>query len=115
MPRRLSLWGRDDRDLVSAALMARSELRRNVKPGLSNDPVDKLCACMNYTIGHLTSKDGSYEKAPLYFDACWVWHASLTDDQRDYVLYVIDNFTAFAEEQAKLCAARLPPAPRCPL
>jgi hypothetical protein len=95
--------------------MARSNLPRNVRPGLSNDAADKLYACMNYTIGHLTSKDGSYRKAPLYFDACWEWHQSLTEDQRGYVLDVIDNFTNWGPEHAKRCAARLPPAPRCPL
>jgi hypothetical protein len=76
---------------------------------------DKFCACMNHTIGHLTSKTGSYQKAPLYFDACWEWHQALTEDQKDWVLYVIDNFTAFGQDHAKRCAARLPPAPRCPL
>jgi hypothetical protein len=70
---------------------------------------------MNYTIGRLTSETGSYQKAPLYFDACWDWYQSLTEDQQDYVLYVIDNFTAAGEAHAKRCAARLPAAPRCPL
>jgi hypothetical protein len=81
---------------------------------LSDDPADKFCACMNYTIGHLTSKTGTYQEALLYFDTCWDWYQSLTEDQRDWVLYVIDTFTTWGEEQAMRFAARLPPAPRCP-
>jgi hypothetical protein len=95
--------------------MPHSKLPRNVKPGPSNGAADKLYACMNYRTGRGNKKDAGYLKAPLYYDACWDWYQGLTKEQKDWALYTIDNFTAFGEEQAKHCAARLPPAPRCPL
>jgi hypothetical protein len=95
--------------------MARSRLLRNVKPALSNDPADKLYACMNYRIGRGNKKDPAYLKAPLYYDACWEWHERLSEDWQDYVTYVLDAFTNWGDDYAKRWAAKLPPAPRCPL
>jgi hypothetical protein len=60
--------------------MARS-LPRNVKPSPSGDPADKLCAALNWPIGKFRGKSGTYQKAPLYFDACWDWYQALTEDQ----------------------------------
>jgi hypothetical protein len=50
----------------------------------------------------------------LYYDACWEWHEHLSEDQQDFVTYVIDAFTNWGDEYAKRWAAKLPPAPRCP-
>jgi hypothetical protein len=78
----------------------RSHLPRNVKPGPSNDPADKLYACLNYRIGRGNRKDPTYLKAPLYYDACHEWHEVLSEDQQDYITYVItyviDAFTNWA-------------------
>jgi hypothetical protein len=41
--------------------------------------------------------------------------ARLSEDQQDWTTYVVDAFTHFGEEAGKRYAARLPPAPRCPL
>jgi hypothetical protein len=69
---------------------------------------------MNYPIGR--SRNGNtYQKAPLYFDAVWDWYQGLTEDQQDYLTYVIDAFTNWGDEHAKKWAPRLPPAPRSPL
>jgi hypothetical protein len=92
-----------------------SSLPRNVKPGPSNDPADKLSACLSFRTGRGNRKDADYLKAPLYYDACWDWHESLSEDWQDYVTYVIDAFTNWGGEHAKKWAAKLPPALRCPL
>jgi hypothetical protein len=84
--------------------MARSKLPRNVKPGSSDDPADRRG----------NRKDPTYLKSPLYVDACWEWHESLSEDWQDFVTYVIDAFTNWADEYAKRWAVRLPPAPRRP-
>jgi hypothetical protein len=92
--------------------MARSKLRRNVRPGPSNDPADKLAACLNCR----TRKGSSeYERHPLYYDSCREWHESLSEDWQDHVTYVLDAFTNWGDDYAKRWAAKLPPAPRCPL
>jgi hypothetical protein len=92
--------------------MPRSNLPRDVKPGLSNDPADKLAACLNYR----TRNGGSeYERHPFYFGACREWHDALSEDWQDFVTYVIDAWSKWGEEYAKRWAARLPAAPRCPL
>jgi hypothetical protein len=69
--------------------MARSKLPRNVKPGPSDDPADKLHACMSYRVGRGSKRDADYLKAPLYYDACWDWHEHLSGDQQDCVTYVL--------------------------
>jgi hypothetical protein len=94
--------------------MPRSNISRNVKPGPSNDAADKMHAALNWSIGKF--KGGtSYVRAPFYFDACWQWYQGLTQAQQDWVTYVVDAFTHWGELNAERYAARLPPAPRCPL
>jgi hypothetical protein len=100
---------------MAARNSQRSHFPRNVKPGPSNDPADKLYACLNYRTGRGNKDDADYLKAPLYYDACWEWAEHLSEDQQDYVTYVIDAFTNWGDEYAKRWAAKLPPAPRCPL
>jgi hypothetical protein len=39
----------------------------------------------------------------------------LSEDWQDFVTYVLDAWSNWREEYAKKWAARLPPAPRCPL
>jgi hypothetical protein len=67
--------------------MARSKLPRNVRPGPSNDPADKLYACLNY---RMLAANGTR--------AC----------QRI-------GGSKWGDEHAKKWAAKLSPAPRCPL
>jgi hypothetical protein len=95
--------------------MPRSKLPRNVTPGPSNDPEDKLHACMSYGVGRGSKRDADYLKAPLYYDACWDWYESLSEDWQDFVTYVLDAFTNWGDDYAKRWTAKPPPAPRCPL
>jgi hypothetical protein len=92
--------------------MARSKLPRNVCPGLSDDPADKLYACLSYRTGKGSSE---YERHPLYYDAGREWHETLGEDWQDFLTYVLDAWSKWGEEHAKKWAARLLPAPRCPL
>jgi hypothetical protein len=41
--------------------------------------------------------------------------AGPSEDWQDFVTYVIDAWSKWGDEHAKKWAAKLPPAPRCPL
>jgi hypothetical protein len=81
---------------------------------LSNNPADKMAAALNWPIGKFR-KASSYAKAPRYFDDCWAWYQRLSEEQQDWMTYVVDVFTHWGEGAGKRHAARLPVAPRCPL
>jgi hypothetical protein len=81
---------------------------------LSNNPADKMAAALNWPIGKFR-EGASYRQAPRYFDDCWAWYQRLSEDQQDWVTYLVDAFTNWGDEHAKRWAARLPPAPRCAL
>jgi hypothetical protein len=87
---------------------------RNVNPGPSNDPRDKLLAALNWATGKWrSSKD--YGRAPMYFDACLAWHEALSADDKETVLTLADVMARAHKGAAEGMAASLPPAPRCPL
>jgi hypothetical protein len=45
---------------------------RTAKPGLSDDPRDKLAATLSYPIGKWKRRDdAAYTAAPFYFDQIW--------------------------------------------
>jgi len=88
--------------------MARSSAR-NVRPSLSDDPRDKLAACLNYS-----ATPSGAGKHP-YFDACAQWFKNLSSDDKKTVLDVIDCVASSHSDIAESIAATLPPAPRCPL
>jgi hypothetical protein len=92
--------------------MARTSAR-NVRPSLSDDPRDKLLAAFNCWCG-MFKKGISYERAPMYFDACWEWFQALPEEDQETVvtLAVVGSPHKGAAESM---AAHLPPAPRCPL
>jgi hypothetical protein len=73
---------------------ARPALRRRKPkertPTLSNEPVDKIMASLNYMIGKWGTKNADYVKAPSYFDACCEWFQLLPLDHREIVSLVID-------------------------
>jgi hypothetical protein len=71
---------------MEGRLMARASAR-NVKPSLSEDPRDKLLAALNWPIGKWKRRtDPDYNRAPMYFDACWEWYQRLSDDDHETVL-----------------------------
>jgi hypothetical protein len=81
---------------------------RNVSPGLSNDPADKLAAYLNYR----TSKGSSeHQRHPLYYDARREWYEGLPEDWQDYLTYVLDAWSnwgeAMPQSSRSLCPERL--------
>jgi hypothetical protein len=92
--------------------MPRNNLAK--QPSLSGGPAHKLIAALNWSIGR-NRKSDTYRKAPRYFDDCLAWYERLTEDQQDYLTYVVDAFTNWGDEYAERWAAKLPPAPRCSL
>jgi hypothetical protein len=86
--------------------MPRNNLAK--QPSLSGGPAHKLIAALNWSIGR-NRKSDAYRKAPRYFDDCLAWYERLTEDQQDYLTYVV------GDEYAERWAAKLPPAPRCSL
>jgi hypothetical protein len=91
--------------------MARRTFPRNVRPGMSGDPADKLYACLNYRI---RKGSAEYQRHPLYFDSCADWYAGLSEDWQDFVTYVIDAWSKWGEEYAKKWAAKLPAGSQVP-
>jgi hypothetical protein len=91
--------------------MARAFAR--VRPSLSDDPHDKRLAALNCWYG-LFKKGISYERAPMYFDACWEWFQALPEEDQETVLTLAVVGGAH-KGAAEGMAAHLPPAPRCPL
>jgi hypothetical protein len=93
--------------------MARKDAR-NVNPTLSDDPRDKLLAALNWPIGKF--REGTeYQRAPLYFDACYEWGRKLSADDLETVLTLVDVMASAHKDSAESIAVSLPPAPRCPL
>lgn len=78
---------------------------------LSNNPADKLFACLNYPV---IKASADYVRAPFYFDACRAWYDSLSWEHRGIVAMVISAYTDGDRIVAERIAADLPPAPRCP-
>jgi hypothetical protein len=93
--------------------MARKDAR-NVNPSLSNDARDKLLAALNWATGKW-KRGADYQKAPMYFDACYEWHRGLSADDLETVLTLADVMGSAHMGAAEGMAASLPPAPRCPL
>jgi hypothetical protein len=75
--------------------------------GVSRDPADKMCACLNHT----WTKD-AYKLAPDYFDACARWWGLLSADQRE----IGNDMISFhdRDEAVLELAADLPDAPKFP-
>ena len=93
-------------------MMARTSAR-NVRPSLSDDPRDKLAAALNCWCG-MFKKGTSYERAAMYFDACWEWFQALPEQDQETVLAFAVVGSA-RKGAAESMAASLPAAPRCPL
>jgi hypothetical protein len=92
--------------------MARTSAR-NVRPSLLDDPRDKLLAALNWPIGKF-HQGRDYERAPMYFDACFEWFKALS--AADETVFTLADVVASAhKDAAEGMAAHLPPAPRCPL
>ena len=86
-------------------------MARGKASALSNNPADKLFACLNYPV-ITTSAD--YASAPFYFDECRRWYDCLSWEDRGIVALVISAYTDRNEIVAERIAADLPPAPRRP-
>jgi hypothetical protein len=81
----------------------------DVKIVMSGDAADKLAACLNYAA---TPDKAAHHP---YFDACARWFNSLSPDDKETVLTVIDAVAGPHSGAAESIAASLPPAPKCPL
>jgi hypothetical protein len=57
-------------DGMRYSLIARSKSYAGAKPQ-SVLAVDKMMACLNYTVGMWRTTSAYYLTAPSYFDACW--------------------------------------------
>jgi hypothetical protein len=64
--------------------------------------------CLHEAIGSGEGTGGTPTTSgtPHYYDACWEWHEHLSEDQQDFVTYVIDAFTNWGDEYAKRWAAK---------
>jgi len=93
--------------------MARTSARNVPASVLSDDPKDKLAAALNCWVGML-KRSTTYERAPMYFDACLEWFYKLSDDERDAVRAIADAAGSAHKDAALDMAALLPPAPRNP-
>jgi hypothetical protein len=76
---------------------------------MSGAAADKLAACLNYAA---TPDDAARHP---YFDACVRWFKSLSPDDKEIVLTVIDAVAGPHTDAAESIAATLPPAPKCPI
>jgi hypothetical protein len=93
--------------------MPRRKPQRPSTSRLSSAARDKMLAALSWT---LEKQLASYVKtAPNYFDACRKWYESLSWEQRERVLKVVEAYTYWGEIAAERIAVGLPPAPRCPL
>jgi hypothetical protein len=90
--------------------MARKDAR-NVNPSLSDDAGDKLLAALNWTYGRQRG-NATYERAPMYFDACSEWYDGLSDDDQELCRTLADVVSSAHMDAAVGMAASLPPAPR---
>jgi hypothetical protein len=91
---------------------AMARAARTAKP-----PLSKLLACFNLPVG-LSKREGDlgYQAAPSYYDAAWEWYRSLSLDQQDMVSAIIAAWSMpDRRKAAERLAAKLPPAPKCPL
>jgi hypothetical protein len=86
-------------------------MARGKASALSNNPADKLFACLNYPVIKAST---DYVSAPSYFDACRAWYDGLSWEDRGIVALVISTYTDRNEIVAERIAADLRPAPRCP-
>ena len=94
--------------------MARTD--RTVRPSLSAAAKDKLLACLHWRIGLSRESDPGYQAAPLYYDAAWEWYRSLSLGQQDSVSTILAAWSMHDRRKAaEKWAAKLPPAPKCPL
>ena len=82
---------------------------KGAKIVMSGAAADKLAACLNYAA--IPDKAAHHP----YFDACARWFNSLSPDDKETVLTVIDCVAGPHGDIAESMAASLPPAPRCPL
>jgi hypothetical protein len=83
---------------------------RNVRPSMSDDARDKLLAALNWSDGKL--KGTTYDRAPMYFDACREWHDKLSEDDQETCLTFADVIASAHKGAAETIAASLPAAPR---
>jgi hypothetical protein len=93
--------------------MARKDAR-NVNPGPSNDPRDKLMAALGWHYGK-ARRSAEYQRAAIYYDLCAEWHDRLSADDKETCLTLTDVMASAHKGAAEGMAASLPPAPRCPL
>jgi hypothetical protein len=87
---------------------------RNVRSSMSNDPRDKLLAALNWSYGNLKG-NATYDRAPMYFDACGEWYERLSEDDQETCRTLVDVVASAHKGGAESMAAVLPPSPRCPL
>ena len=89
---------------------------RTVRPSLSAAAKDKLLACLNWRIALSRDSDPDYQGAPAYYDAAWEWYRSLSLSQQDCVCTILAAWPMRDRRKiAEKWAAKLPPAPKCPL
>ena len=77
---------------------------------LSDDPRDKLRACLNHD-----RPDVDDDLGLVYRDACGAWFARLTQGERWRLAMVLAAYDRGSEADAEQLAAVLPPAPKFPL
>jgi hypothetical protein len=96
------------------ALIARPSAR-NVRPGLSDDPKDKLAAALA-ALGHARLRDSAeFQRAASYYDEVALWYSRLSAADQELVQILADVVGSSHKDAAEGMAASLPPAPRCPL
>jgi hypothetical protein len=85
-------------------------------PALSDDAVDKMMACLNYTVGKWRTTNAYYLTAPSYFDACWQWYQLLPSEDDRQMVSLVTDLWVFPDRRplAEMIAALLPPAPEYP-
>src|SRR5262245_3954923 len=87
--------------------MAEREISPTETSGVSSDPADKMCACLNHTW-----RNDAYRVAPDYFDACARWWNLLNAEQRE----IGNDMISFHDRHEAVLelAADLPDAPKFP-
>jgi hypothetical protein len=93
--------------------MARKDAR-NVRPTMSSEPRDKLLAALNWSYENPKGNE-TYDRAPMYFDACGEWYERLSEDDQETCRTLADVMASAHKDAAEGMAASLPPSPRCPL
>jgi hypothetical protein len=83
---------------------------RNVNPSLSRDPRDKLLATLSWLTGKFR-QGRDYERAPMYFDACFEWFKALSAADEETVFTLADVMASAHNGAAESMAASLPSAP----